>query len=86
MTLFKLMKLGFTGPLSGWIKMIFGFLIIEAGLLYWALYEFFVAADLEARVFWGFIALFLGLTIGLQKMWYWMHLYFLWGRQKGGDR
>lgn len=80
MTIFKLMKMGFEGPLSGWIKLIFAFIIIEAGFLYWSLYEFFVAPDLDARVLWGFIALFLGLMVGLQKMWYWSHLYFLWSR------
>lgn len=82
MTLSKLMKLGFSGPLGGWIKLIFVFIMIEAVFLYWSIYEFFVAADINAQVFWGFIALFLGLMIGMQKIWYWMHLYFLWGREK----
>lgn len=85
MTLFKLMKLGFEGPLSCWVKFIFGFLFIEGGLLICSIYEFFVAPDIDARVFWGFITLFLGLSIGLQKMWYWMHLYFLWGREKSEE-
>jgi hypothetical protein len=85
MTLFKLMKLGFDGPLSSWVKLIFGLLVIEVGFLYWALYEFFVAPDIEAQVFWGIIALFLGLMVGLQKIWYWMHLYFLWSREKDSE-
>ena len=85
MTLCNLIKLGFNGPLSGWIKLIFVFIMIEAVLLYWSVYEFFVAADMDAQVFWGFIALFLGLMIGMQKIWYWMHLYFLWGREKDSE-
>lgn len=85
MTFTKLMKLGFNGPLSGWIKLIFVFIMVEALLLYWSVYEFFVAVDMDAQVFWGFIALFLGLMIAMQKIWYWMHLYFLWGREKGDE-
>lgn len=85
MTLFKLMKMGFNGPLGGWVKFVWFMLLVEAGFLYWSLYEFFVAPDLDARVFWGFLVLMLGLMVGLTKMWYWMHLYFLWGQENDGE-
>ncbi len=73
-SLFGMLSRVFTGNLRRWAT--FGMLLtlIFTGLTFWTGYEFFTAADLEARVFWGVLVLAAFHAVSMFKMWFFMEM------------
>jgi len=64
----------FKGSLRRWIWATSIILLPISGLMVWSGYEFFTAANMDDRIFWGFCTLLSGLPQIALKQWQWMEM------------
>lgn len=73
-SLFAMMLRVFTGGLRRWAA--FGMVLTLAfvGLTVWTGYEFFVAGTVDARIFWGVLAVASFHAVSMFKFWFFMEM------------
>lgn len=72
--LFGMLFRVFTGSLRRWAAFGMAMTLAFTALTFWTGYEFFVAADTDARVFWGVLALAGFHAMSMFKMWFFMEM------------
>jgi hypothetical protein len=73
-SLFGMLARVFAGGLRRWAAFGMVLTLIATALTFWTGYEFFVAVDLESRVFWGVLMLAAFHAMGSFKMWFFMEM------------
>lgn len=72
--MFDMVLGSFKSGLGGWVILINVVILLVTGLMFWSGYEFFVAIDMEAQVFWG-VCLIIAATAQIaMKQWVWMEM------------
>lgn len=64
----------FKGSLGPWVWLIAILNVVAAGFMFWCGYHFFVAANLDARMFWGVWLVVVTLIGTALKYWSWMEM------------
>ena len=72
--LFDMVAGSFKSGLGRWVVLINIVILIVTGLMIWSGYEFFVATELDGRIFWG-VCLAVSATAQIaMKQWVWMEM------------
>lgn len=72
--LFPMMFRVFTGGLRRWAAYGMFLTLVFFGLTVWCGYEFFTAASVDDRVFWGVLAVAAVHAVSMLKMWFFMEM------------
>ena len=59
----------FKGSMRRWVWFTWGVMLVVTGFMFWCIYEFFTADDLEGMVFWGICMLVTMLMQSMLKLW-----------------
>jgi len=73
-SLFGMLFRVFTGGLARWAAFAMALTLIFFGLTVWCGYEFFTAASVDDRVFWGVLALVGFHAVSMFKLWFFMEM------------
>jgi|SRR6056297_204985 len=73
-SLFGMLFRVFTGGLARWAAFGMVLTLIFFGLTLWCGYEFFTAASVDDRVFWGVLALVAFHAVSMFKLWFFMEM------------
>jgi len=73
-SLFGMLFRVFTGGLARWAAFAMALTLVLVGLTVWCGYEFFTAASLDDRVFWGVLALVGFHAVSMFKLWFFMEM------------
>jgi len=73
-SLFGMLFRVFTGGLARWAAFAMSLTLVLVGLTVWCGYEFFTAASLDDRVFWGVLALVGFHAVSMFKLWFFMEM------------
>ena len=74
MTLNNMMMAPFRTRLKFWTIFAFIQAFVFAMLGFWCGYEFFTAASIDDRLFWGVWTLLMALATAMLKIWFWMEM------------
>ncbi len=70
--IFDLVAISFKGGLGKWMVLVTIITMIVSGIMIWSGYKFWIADDIDERVFWGvWLVVNLTVQVGL-KQWTWM--------------
>ncbi|HMB38385.1 MAG TPA: DUF6768 family protein [Wenzhouxiangellaceae bacterium] len=72
--LFPMLFRIFTGGLARWAAFAMALTLAFVGLTVWCGYEFFTAASVDDRVFWGVLAVVAFHAVSMFKMWFFMEM------------
>lgn len=72
--LFAMLFRVFTGGLRRWAAFAMALTLVFVGLTVWCGYEFFVAATIDQRVFWGLLAVAGFHAVSMFKFWFFMEM------------
>lgn len=72
--LFALIGKSWNGPMGFWVKYAYVMAFVMAGVGVWVGIEFYHAGTVDDRVFWGVWLLADFISLGLLKVWLWMHM------------
>lgn len=73
-SLFGMLFRVFTGGLARWAAFAMALTLVFVGLTVWCGYEFFTAASVDDRVFWGVLALVGFHAVSMFKLWFFMEM------------
>jgi len=73
-SLFGMLNRVFTGGLARWAAFAMALTLVFLGLTVWCGYEFFTAATLDDRVFWGILAAVAFHGLSMFKLWFFMEM------------
>lgn len=73
-SLFGMLFRVFTGGLARWAAFAMALTLVFVGLTVWSGYEFFTAASVDDRVFWGVLALASFHAVSMFKLWFFMEM------------
>ena len=73
-SLFRMLFRVFTGGLRQWAVFGMALTLVFVGLTVWCGYEFFTAASVDDRVFWGVLAVVGFHAVSMLKMWFFMEM------------
>jgi len=73
-SLFGMLNRVFTGGLARWAAFAMALTLVFFGLTVWCGYEFFTAAGVDNRVFWGVLAVAAFHGLSMFKMWFFMEM------------
>jgi hypothetical protein len=72
--LFAMLFRVFTGGLARWAAFAMALTLVLFGLTLWCGYQFFTAAGVDDRVFWGVLAVAAFHGLSMFKMWFFMEM------------
>ena len=72
--LFPMLFRVFTGGLARWAAFAMALTLVFFGLTIWCGYEFFTAATVDDRVFWGILAAVAFHAVSMFKFWFFMEM------------
>lgn len=64
----------FTGGWRRWAAFAMLITLVFTGITFWSGYEFFTAASVDDRVFWGVIALAAASGVSMLKLWFFLEM------------
>lgn len=73
-SLFGMLFRVFTGGLRRWAVFAMALTLVFVGLTVWCGYEFFTAASVDGRVFWGVLAVVAFHAVTMLKLWFFMEM------------
>ncbi len=73
-SLFGMLFRVFTGGLARWAAFAMALTLVFFGLTVWCGYEFFTAASVDDRVFWGVLGLVAIHGLSMFKLWFFMEM------------
>ena len=73
-SLFGMLFRIFTGGLARWAAFAMALTLVFVGLTVWCGYEFFTAASVDDRVFWGVLARVGFHAVSMFKLWFFMEM------------
>lgn len=73
-SLFRMLFRVFTGGLRQWAVFGMALTLVFVGLTVWCGYEFFTAASVDDRVFWGVLAVVAFHAVSMFKLWFFLEM------------
>jgi len=74
MSMQEMVTEAFGGRLRGWMLLVGVMTFVFTVLMFFCFYRFFTVEAMEAKIAWAFGAVFAGLVVMMQKLWWWMEM------------